>query len=137
MWSERTAEEIICSAYRSACSGGSSGGPLEPKLFYVHGEFQEKMVKLHKSNPLLLILCFLNLKPRSKNHRVASLLWSKSTHIHPAGDVTRGSVVPRFGTVKIGDAENWCRGCRDKNRLKRQKNPVRLFLSREPFKSGV
>ena len=35
---------------------------------------------------------------------------------HPAGDVTRVSVMPRKDTVKIGDAENRCRGCRDKNR---------------------
>ena len=34
---------------------------------------------------------------------------------HPAGDVTRVSVIPRRVTVKIGDAENQCRGCRDKN----------------------
>ena len=35
---------------------------------------------------------------------------------HPAGDVTRDSVMPRKVTVKIGDAENRCRGCQDKNR---------------------
>ena len=35
---------------------------------------------------------------------------------HPTGDVTRVSVIPRKDTVKIGDAENQCRGCRDKNR---------------------
>ena len=57
--------------------------------------------------------------------------------LHPAGDVTRVSVMPRKVTVKVGDAENWWRGCRDKNRLKRQKSPVRLVLSRAPFKSGV
>ena len=34
---------------------------------------------------------------------------------HPAGDVTRVSVMSRKVTVKIGDAENRCRGCRDKN----------------------
>ena len=28
---------------------------------------------------------------------------------HPAGDMTTVSVVPRKVTVKIGDAENWCR----------------------------
>ena len=33
-------------------SGGSNEPPLEPKLFHFHGEFQEKLVKLHKSNPL-------------------------------------------------------------------------------------
>ena len=32
-------------------SGGSNEPPLEPKLFHFHGEFQEKFVKLHKSNP--------------------------------------------------------------------------------------
>ena len=35
---------------------------------------------------------------------------------HSAGDVTRVSVMPRKVTVKSGDAENRCRGCRDKNR---------------------
>ena len=29
--------------------------PLEPKLFHVHGEFQEKLVEPHKSNPPQLI----------------------------------------------------------------------------------
>ena len=33
---------------------------------------------------------------------------------HPAGDVTRVSVMPRKVTVKIVDAEN--QGCQDKNR---------------------
>ena len=56
---------------------------------------------------------------------------------HPAGDVTRVSVVPRKVTVKIGDAENRRRGCRDKNLLKKTKIPVRLVLSRVPFKFGV
>ena len=37
-------------------------------------------------------------------------------NIHPAGDATKVSVMPRKVTVKIGDAENRCRGCRDKNR---------------------
>ena len=35
---------------------------------------------------------------------------------HPVGDVTRVSVMLRKDTVKIGDDENRCRGCRDKNR---------------------
>ena len=56
---------------------------------------------------------------------------------HPAGDVTRVSVMPRKVTVKIVDTENRCRGCRDKNRWKRAKIPVRLVLFRVPFKSGV
>ena len=34
---------------------------------------------------------------------------------HPAGDVTRVSVMPRNVTVKIGGAENRCQGCGDKN----------------------
>ena len=34
---------------------------------------------------------------------------------HPAGDVTRVFLVPGKVTVKIGDAENRWRGCRDKN----------------------
>ena len=46
-------------------------------------------------------------------------------------------VMPRKATVKIGDAENRCRWCRDKNQWKRAKIPVRLVLSRVPFKSGV
>ena len=40
------------------CRGGLGGSiepPLEPKLFHFHGEFQEKLVKLHKLNPLQLI----------------------------------------------------------------------------------
>ena len=32
---------------------------------------------------------------------------------HPAGDVTRVSVVLRKVTVKIRDAENWWWGCQD------------------------
>ena len=47
---------------RGFCSGGSRGGsggsnepPLVPKSFHFHGEFQKKMVKLHKSNPAQLI----------------------------------------------------------------------------------
>ena len=39
--------------------------------------------------------------------------------------------------MKIGDAENWWRGCRDKNRLKKAKIHVRLVLSRVLFKSEV
>ena len=31
--------------------GLSNKPPLEPKLFHFHREFQEKLVKLHKSNP--------------------------------------------------------------------------------------
>ena len=57
--------------------------------------------------------------------------------MHPAGDVTRVSVVPRKVTVKVGDTENWCRGCREINRLKKAKIPVRLVLSRVLFKSAV
>ena len=34
---------------------GSNEAPLEPELFHFHGEFQEKLVKLHKSNPPQLI----------------------------------------------------------------------------------
>ena len=32
--------------------GVQTNPPLEPKLFHFHGGFQEKLVKLHKSNPL-------------------------------------------------------------------------------------
>ena len=56
---------------------------------------------------------------------------------HPAGDVTRVSVMPRKVTVKIGDAENRCLWCRDKNQWKRANIPLRLVLSRVPFKSEV
>ena len=41
--------------------------------------------------------------------------------IHPAGDFTRVPVMPEKVTTKIGDAENWWRGCQDKNRLKKGK----------------
>ena len=51
--------------------------------------------------------------------------------------MTRVSVMLRKVTVKIGDAENRCRWCRDKNQWKRAKIPVRLVLSRVPFKYGV
>ena len=43
-------------------SGGSNEPPLDPKLFHFHGEFQEKLVRLHKSNPPSATL-----NPRSKN----------------------------------------------------------------------
>ena len=55
---------IIQMSYRKnyKVSGGSRGGlggfkrtPLEPKSFHFHGEFQEKLVKLHKSIPTQLI----------------------------------------------------------------------------------
>ena len=42
-------------------------------------------------------------------------------YLNPAGDVTRVSVMPRKVTVKIGDAENRCRGCRAKICEKGQK----------------
>ena len=45
--------------------------------------------------------------------------------------------MPRKDTEKIGDAENRCQGCRDKNRWKRATIPLRLVLSRVRFKSGV
>ena len=38
-------------------------------------------------------------------------------YYHPTGDGTRVFAVPGKVTVKIGDAENQWRGCRDKNRL--------------------
>ena len=44
---------------------------------------------------------------------------------------------PRKVTMKIGDAENWCRGCRDKNQWKRANIPVRLVLAEAPYMSGV
>ena len=44
-------------------SGGSNEPPFEPKLFHFHGEFQNKLVKLHKSNPPPSA----NLNPRSKD----------------------------------------------------------------------
>ena len=47
--------------------------------------------------------------------------WHKELEFHPAGDVTRVSIVPRKVTVKIGDAWNWWLGCRDKNRFKKAK----------------
>ena len=49
----------------------------------------------------------------NSEHNDASLIRVKFLvqMLHPAGDVTRVSVVPRKVTVKIGDAENWWRGC--------------------------
>ena len=38
---------------------------------------------------------------------------------HPTGDVTRVFVVQGKVTVKIGEAENWWRGYRDNNQLKK------------------
>ena len=55
--------------------------------------------------------CALDL---SKSVQSSDFLLSEP--LHPAGDVTRVSVMPRKVTMKIGDAENRCRGCRDKNR---------------------
>ena len=49
-------------------------------------------------------------------------IWLENyTLIHPAGDVTRVSVMPRKITVTIGDAENRCRGCEIKINEKGQK----------------
>ena len=45
-----------------------------------------------------------------------------------AGDVTGVIVVPRRVTVKIGDAENRWRGCRETNRLNKA---LTIFLSAE------
>ena len=49
------AEICIFSGGSRGGSGGSNESPFEPKLFNFHREFQEKMVKLHKSNPAQLI----------------------------------------------------------------------------------
>ena len=76
---------------------------------------------------LLWSILIVNVRPLSV------CLWL----IHPAGDVTRVSVVPRKLTVEIVDAKNRWRGCRDKNQFKKTKLPARLVLSRVPFKSGV
>ena len=78
-----------------------------------------------------------NMLQNSCRNRIVSYTVAPWSYYHPAGDVTRVSVMPRKVTVKIGDAENRCRGCRDKNRWKRATIPVRLVLSRVPFKSGV
>ena len=59
--------------------------------------------------------------------------------------MTKVSVMPRKVTVKIGDAENRCRGCeikidekgQKKKKKKKKKKTVRLVLSRVPFKSGI
>ena len=48
---------------------------------------------------------------------------------HPAGDVSRVLEVPGKVTVKIRDAENWWRGCRDKYQLKKGKKYC-VILSR-------
>ena len=52
----------------------------------------------------------------NKRHESGKIHFIEGTECNPAGDVTRVSVMPRKVTVKIGDAENRCRGCRDKNR---------------------
>ena len=92
------------------------------------GRFEQKGAdKANKTKIGYLMPAFymkINARPNFNNTR-------------PAGDLTRVFVVPWKVTVKIGDAENWWRGCRAKKRLKMQKNPVRLVLSRVPFKSGV
>ena len=49
------------------------------------------------------------------NFQTFEILFTLFSGIHPAGDVTRVSVMPRKVTVKIGDAENRCHGCQDKN----------------------
>ena len=50
----------------------------------------------------------LSLKDLEKNSNINSILTVRDS-VHPAGDVTRVSVMPRKITVKIGDAENQCR----------------------------
>ena len=64
-------------------------------------------------------------------------VWCVFLLLHPAGDVTRVSVMQRKVTVKIGDAEKQCRRYRDKNRWKRAIVPVSLALSRVSFKSAI
>ena len=59
-----------CSGGSRGRSGGSNEPPLGPKLFHFHGEFREKLVKLHKSNPPqppTPPTPWSNLNPRSKN----------------------------------------------------------------------
>ena len=51
--------------------------------------------------------------------------------------MTRVSMMPKKVTVKIGDGENRCRGCKDKKAMKRDKISCLFILSRVPFKSGV
>ena len=48
--------------------------------------------------------------------KMSKTIFFKISYAHPAGDMTRVSVMPRKVTVKIGDAENRCRGFGDKNR---------------------
>ena len=52
------------------------------------------------------------------NHKIRAtkLPVDVNRQLQLAGDVTRVSVMPRKVTVKIGDAENRCGGCRDKKR---------------------
>ena len=52
----------------------------------------------------------------SKQRTYKSRFITEMKQDHPAGDVTRVSVMPRKVTVKIGGAENRCRGYLDKNR---------------------
>ena len=81
----------------------------------------------------LIMSLTLNRVQFNKNYYTTKNI--KIAKSHPAGDVTRVSVVSRKMTVKIGDAENWWRGCQDKNGLKKAKIPARLVLSRVPFQS--
>ena len=63
-----------------AGSEGSNEPPLEPKLFHFHGEFQEKLVKLHKSNPPQLIWTpnpkILDLPLPSVSQYIYELVWN-------------------------------------------------------------
>ena len=92
-------------------------------------------IRVKFRNKIFLVWSSCSLAVMIKLHRFFRGL--KICHNHHAREVTRVSVMPRKVTVKIEDAENRCRGCRDKNQRKRAKIPVRLVLSRVPFKSGV
>ena len=77
-------------------------------------------------------------KPKTwKCDKIRNVCWFRFFRNHHARNVTRVSIVPRKVTVKIGDAENWWLGCRDKNRSEKAKLSIRLVLPRVPFKSGV
>ena len=66
------------------------------------------------------------------------LFWCKTQEIQaPCRRRDWSFCSAKKGGSENQDDENRWRGCRDKNRLKKAKIPVRLVLSRVPFKSGV
>ena len=74
IWNNR----FLSSRFRGGSWGGSNEPPLEPKLFHFLGEFQEKLVKLYKSNPPQLIWTPGILDPPLFLMTVSNLIWAQS-----------------------------------------------------------